>query len=49
MWWIVIIWLIAGILTMVNMTKTDSLSLKVNYVITWLILMLNLIANCLNA
>lgn len=49
MWWLVIIWLIAGALTMINMEKTDSWNLKFNYVITWLVLMVNLIANCFNA
>ena len=43
MWWMVILWLIAGALTMANMTKTDSWNLKYNYVITWIVLMVFLI------
>lgn len=45
---IVMVWLIAGVLTMASMTKTDSLGLKFNYVITWIVLMVYLIANCFN-
>lgn len=46
---IVILWLIVGALTMVNMTRTDSWNLRFNYVITWLVLMVNLIAKCFEA
>ena len=49
MWWMVILWLIAGALTMANMTKTDSWSLKYNYVITWIVLMVFLIDKYLMA
>ena len=45
----VIIWMIAGALTMVNMKQTDSWNLKTNYIITWVVLVVNLIANCFEA
>lgn len=43
---VVIIWLIAGVLTMATMAKMDSPALKFNYVTTWIVLMVNLIAKC---
>ena len=43
MWWMVILWLIAGVLTIASMTKEDSPSLKFNYIITWIVLMMYLI------
>ena len=45
MWWIVILWLIAGALTIVSMEKTDSWHLKFNFIVTWIVLMMNLIYN----
>lgn len=38
----IIVWTAAGILTMLS---NDKIVLKVNYVITWIVLMFNLIAN----
>lgn len=40
MWWLVILWLIAGVLTIIN---PDKQTLKINYVITWIVLMTQLI------
>lgn len=40
MWWIVILWLIAGILTIIG---NDEQVPKFNYIITWIVLMLYLI------
>ena len=47
--WMVIIWLIAGTLTIINMKKTDSWPLKVNYIITWIVLVVQLICDCIAA
>ncbi len=41
--WLVIIWLFAGALTMINMKNTDSWNLKFNYILTWIVLMIFLI------
>ena len=46
--WIVILWLVAGILAIANMKKTDSWNLKFNYIVTWIVLMVNLICNYIN-
>lgn len=40
MWWIVILWLIAGVLTIIN---DDKQTLKFNYIITWIVLMIYLV------
>lgn len=40
MWWIVILWLIAGILTIIG---NDEHTLKFNYIITWIVLMFYLV------
>jgi hypothetical protein len=42
MWWLVILWLIAGVLTMIN---KDEQSLRISYIITWIVLMTQLINN----
>ena len=41
--WKVILWFFAGTLTIANMEKTDGWQLKFSYIVTWIVLMVNLI------